>query len=81
MKMPNGFKINKRITSDYIIKIHRNIYGLKQAGKVCNKCLTNILVKKVGFSRSTVDECVFYFCNVIYVLYTDDYILAGTYLK
>ena len=35
------------------------------------------MVNKVGFKQSKIDECVYYRGNVIYVLYTDDSILAG----
>jgi hypothetical protein len=31
----------------------------------------------VGFVQSKYDECVFYYGKAIYVLYTDDSILAG----
>ena len=34
-------------------------------------------LKKVGFKQSIIDECVFYKVDIIYVLYTDDSILAG----
>ena len=81
MQIPKGFKINELITSDYILKLHRNIYGRNHSGGFCNKYLTNILVNKVGLSKSTVDECVFYIGNVIYVIYTYDSILADPYIK
>ena len=42
-----------------------------------NKYLVDKLVNKVGFKQSKVDECIFYKGNVVYVLYTDDSILAG----
>jgi hypothetical protein len=35
------------------------------------------LVNKVGFKQSKIDECMSYKGNVIYVLYTDDSILAA----
>jgi hypothetical protein len=35
------------------------------------------LVTKVGFTQSKVDECVFYRGKAMYLLYTDDSILAG----
>jgi hypothetical protein len=35
------------------------------------------LIEEVGFKQSKVDECVFYNGKVMYVLYTDDSILAG----
>jgi hypothetical protein len=45
---------------------------------VWNKYLVNKeLTKRVGFMQSKVDKCVFYKGNVLYVLYTDDLILAG----
>ena len=37
--------------------------------------------QKVFLRKSTVDECVFYRGNVMYVLYTDDFILAGPDIK
>jgi hypothetical protein len=63
---------------EYVLKLHKNVYGQKQAGRVWNKkYLVDRLVNQVGFKQSKVDECVFYKGNVIYVLYTDDSILAG----
>jgi hypothetical protein len=38
MKVPAGVKIDGECnTRDYVLKIHRNIYGQKQAGRVWNK--------------------------------------------
>ena len=34
-------------------------------------------LEKVGFTQSKIDECVFYKGSMIYILYTDDSILAG----
>lgn len=42
-----------------------------------NKHLVDKLVNKVGFVQSKVDECVFFKGSVIYVLHTDDSMLAG----
>jgi hypothetical protein len=78
MEIPKGFKLAEKYKhDDYVLQIHRNIYGQKQAGRVWNKYLVDKLVNKVGFIQSKYDECVFYKGNVIYVLYTDDSILAG----
>lgn len=35
------------------------------------------LINKAGFEPSKTDECVFYKGKTIYLLYTDDFILAG----
>ena len=78
MEIPKGFQLSGNIDpKEYVLKIHRNIYGQKQAGRVWNKYLVDKLINTVGFRQSKVDECVFYKGNVIYVLYTDDSILAG----
>ena len=53
------------------------MYGQKQAGRVWNKYLIDCFVNRAGFKQSNMDDCVFYKGNVIYVLYTDDSILAG----
>ena len=55
----------------------RNIYGQKQSGKVWNDYLKETLINKVGFKQSKIDECVFYRGSVMYVLCTDDSIIAG----
>jgi Reverse transcriptase (RNA-dependent DNA polymerase) len=39
--------------------------------------LTNKLTKELGFKQSKVDECVYYRGKTLYVLYTDDSLLAG----
>jgi hypothetical protein len=76
MKIPKGFEINDGNSDEYVLKIQKNIYGQKQAGRVWNKHLVSRL-QAVGFKQSMIDECVFYRGRSIYVLYTDDSILAG----
>jgi hypothetical protein len=63
---------------DYVLKLNRNVYGQKQVGSVWNKYLVDKLVNETGFKQSEVDECVYYKGNVMYVLYTDNSILAGS---
>eukprot|EP00980_Cylindrotheca_fusiformis_P011699 scaffold2782_cov88-Cylindrotheca_fusiformis.AAC.2 len=77
MHIPKGFKTDQGNTQDYVLKLRKNVYGQKQAGRVWNKYLTEKLINKVGFTQSKVDECVVYRGSVMYVLYTDDSILAG----
>eukprot|EP00957_Ditylum_brightwellii_P159364 12130802-Ditylum_brightwellii.AAC.1 len=61
MEIPKGFKMKGLVdTRDYVLELHQNVYGQKQAGRVWNKFLTDVLVNKVGFVQSKVDECVFY---------------------
>jgi hypothetical protein len=41
MKIPKGFSVTDDPNGDYVLKVHKNIYGQKQAGQVWNKHLTN----------------------------------------
>jgi hypothetical protein len=78
MEIPKGVKMSYGDDpKDIVLKLNRNVYGRKQAGRVWNKYLVDKLVKEIGFKQSEMDECVFYKGNVMYVLYTDDSIIAG----
>ena len=77
MKIPRGFTIEGKDPRDYVLRLNRNVYGQKQAGRAWNKYLERKLIKEVGFKQSKVDDCVFYKNNTMYVLYTDDSIIAG----
>jgi hypothetical protein len=68
MEIPKGFQVEGENSKDYVLELHRNVYGQKQAGRVWYKYLSNILIHKVGFKQSKVDECVFYRGKVMYVL-------------
>ena len=82
MQIPKGIEANvDGNTNDYVLKLHRNIYGQKQAGRVWNDYLVEKLINEVGFTQSKEDKCLFYHGQVMYVLYTDDSILAGPDLK
>jgi Reverse transcriptase (RNA-dependent DNA polymerase) len=78
MRVPVGMEIDDGSNpKDYVLKMHRNIYGQKQAGRVWNQFLVKKLIEELGFKQSKVDECVFYRGRTMYVLYTDDSLLAG----
>ena len=77
LKIPAGFEVEGVNKGDYALKLHKNVYGQKQAVRVWYKYLNKKLTEELVFERSQVDECVFYRGKKIYVLYTDDYILAG----
>ena len=77
MQVPKGFEIEGAKKGEYVLRLNRNVYGQKQAGRVWNKYLVDKLVNKVGFTQSKIDECVFYKGKTMYVLYTDDSLLAG----
>ena len=76
MKIPKGFEIGGD-TEDSVLRLNRNVYGQVQAGRVWNDYLKEKLTKELGFKQSRWDECVFFRGSVMYVLYTDDSIIAG----
>ena len=77
MQIPKGFEIEGSPRDEYVLRLNANVYGQRQAGRVWNDHLVNILVNQLNFKQSKVDECVFYRGNTMYLLYTDDSILAG----
>ena len=76
MELPKGIDIEGANPKEHVLLLKRNVYRQKQAGRVWYQHLKKRL-EKAGFERSEIDECVFYKGNMIYVLYTDDSILAG----
>ena len=77
LKIPQGFEVESGTPDDYVLKLHKNVYGGKASGRIWNKYLVKKLINELGFQQSKVDECVFYKGKTLYVLYTDDSILAG----
>jgi hypothetical protein len=75
MQIPQGFRFaGSRQT--HALKLKKNLYGQKQAGRVWNQYLTKGLIER-GFTQSKVDECVYYRGSVIFMVYVDDGILCG----
>ena len=61
---------------DHALEVLQCIYGQKQSRRVWNKYLVRRL-KSIGFTQSKYDPCLFYRGKVIYLIYTDDSILAA----
>ena len=81
MKLPPGFMVNGReLTEDerkkHVLKLEKNLYGQKQAGRVWYLHLKKNL-ERIGFKVSKHDECLFYYGRTIFIVYTDDTILLG----
>jgi hypothetical protein len=77
MSLPRGFRIDGvDDSSKYCLRVMKNNYGAKQASRVWNKYLVAKL-EKIGFVQSKFDECIFYRNSAIYLLYTDDSIIAA----
>ena len=78
MEIPSGYDIGEgKSKKDYTLLLHGNVYGQKQAARVWYKYLESRLVQQAGFTKSKVDDCIFYQGNIMYILYTDDSVLFG----
>lgn len=73
MEIPHGFQMPEgggaQITG--CLKILKNIYGQKQAGRTWSKHLTKGLLS-IDFVRSAADECIYYKGATIFKVYVDD---------
>ena len=78
LKQPEGFVVKGH--EDYVCKLKRSIYGLKQSARCWNVELDRKL-KNMGFSQSKNDPCIYIkearegYC--IIAVYVDDLIVGG----
>jgi hypothetical protein len=75
MDIPKGYMVNGS-DKNHVLKIIKNIYGQKQAGRVWNEFLLQGLLK-LGFKQSMYDMCLLWRTSCILVIYTDDTIVTG----
>jgi hypothetical protein len=76
MDLPRGNETKYGNSKMHVLKLLKNLYGQKQAGRVWNQFLTKGLTK-IGFKQSKVDECVFFCNDVMFIVYIDDGIFAS----
>jgi hypothetical protein len=80
MEQPQGFVDSS--CPDYVCRLHKAIYGLKQAPHAWFKRLSQALLD-IGFIGLSVDTSLFMFhCHLIHLfvlVYVDDIIVTGTH--
>jgi hypothetical protein len=76
MEIPPGFNLKQGTKKQYCLKLTKNIYGTKQAGRVWNKHLHKGLTE-LGYVASKIDPCVYYKGKTVFMVYVDDGIFAG----
>ena len=78
MEFPRGFQVPGGVDRKaFVLKLHRNLYGQKQARRVWYKYLCKRLITKAGYVQSKHDESLFFRGKVRYALYIDDSILGA----
>ncbi len=76
MELPTGIHTKHRNYKDHILKLLANIYGQKQAGRVWNSYLATKL-REINFKQSLIDDCIFYWDDIIFIIYVDNRIFLG----
>jgi hypothetical protein len=76
MSIPKGFEVDGGATLGFVLQVNKNLYGGCDAGKAWYQHLVDRLLN-AGFTKSEYDDCLFYYGNCLYILYTDDSIIIG----
>jgi hypothetical protein len=76
MELPTGVHTKHGNSKDHVLKLPANIYGQNQAGRMWNSYLIT-KIWEINFKLSLIDDCVFYWDDVIFIVYIDDGIFLG----
>ena len=76
MRLPQGYKHSGITRKTHALKLQRNVYGQKQAGRVWNKFMGHGM-REIGFKPSQFDPCLYYRGSVVFLVYIDDCIVFG----
>jgi hypothetical protein len=76
MEIPMGTFIDGAHRKTHVLKLRKNLYGLKQAGLNWYNYLKQGLEER-GFRQSNVDPCVFLRSDAIIITYVDDCIILS----
>ena len=75
MKIPIGFQVYGQTEADsdnqYILKLNKNLYGLKQGSFNWYEKLKKLLVNRY-FKSSAIDPCLYIRNGMILLTYVDD---------
>ena len=75
MRIPRGFAF-KGSTQRHVLQIIYNLYGGCDSGRIYFLFMVKYLAS-IGFKQSSIDPCVFFYKNVILLMYIDDLILGA----
>jgi hypothetical protein len=76
MELPQGIKTATGNSKEQVLKLLKNIYGQKQAGRVWNSFLVD-KPTSLGYTSLLIDDCVFFCSDIIFMVYVDDGIFLG----
>jgi hypothetical protein len=76
MEPPQGIKTATGNSKDRVLKLLKNIYGQKQAGRVWNSFLVDKLTS-LSYTSLLIDDCVFFRGDIMFMAYVDGGIFLG----
>ena len=76
MELPRGIETKYGKQHTHVLKLLKNLYGQKQAGRVWGDHRDKGL-KDIGFKKSIVDPCLSYRDGVLFGVFVDDGIFAA----
>jgi hypothetical protein len=76
MELPRWLIFEGCHRDTHCLKLLKNLYGQKQAGRVWHEYLVEGLIER-HFKQSIVDNCVFYKGSTMLLVYVDDAIICG----
>ena len=77
MKVPPKFNIEQEDSSNYALRLKKNLYGLKQAAYNWFETLSNALTE-IGLIQSQNDPSLFMKKGMIILVYVDDCLIFTT---
>jgi hypothetical protein len=75
-ELPQGIQTKQGNSKDHVLKLVKNIYNQKQAGRIWNSFLMDKLMS-IGFTTLPLDDCMFFRNDIIFMVYVDDGIFLG----
>ena len=76
MELPVGFDLDNANKREYVSKLNKNLYGLRQASLTWFEMLSKGLMDR-NFTPFAIDPCVFIRDNCLVLVYVDDYIVIS----
>jgi hypothetical protein len=77
MELPQGIQTKYGNSKDHVLKLEKNTYGQKQAGRMWNSFLVDKLTS-IGLTTSLIDDYMFFHDDIIFMVYVDDGIFLGS---
>ena len=75
-RLPQGYQCKGISRKMHGLKLLRNVYGQKQAGRVWNRYMDQGM-REIGFKPSAFDPCLYYRGPIVFLVYIDDCIVFG----